>query len=154
MSKKRMEEILTSAKVGRLAMAKGDIPYVVPLSFGYANGKIYLHFAKKGKKLDFISKNPRVCFVVDKYFEDAHRWESVIAHGKIRVFDDVEKKEEALKILGRKIQGEAAMKRTGNMPEEVRANMEKRFAGVYVAQIAIEQMTGWACGGCEHCNLV
>ena len=60
-----IEKIIRKATVCRLGLALNDVPYVVPLSFGYADKTLYLHGAKEGKKLDIIRQNNRVCFEVD-----------------------------------------------------------------------------------------
>ncbi len=56
--------ILDTSKVVHIGMTDGDEPYVVPMNYGYClnDGKltIYLHGAKRGKKLDIIRKNPKV----------------------------------------------------------------------------------------------
>ena len=48
--------------------------YAVPLSFVYADGKIYFHAALSGHKLDAIKNNDKVSFCVvsqdDKYSPD------------------------------------------------------------------------------------
>ena len=59
-----IENIIKKAKVVHVGMIDGDVPYVVPLQYGYVfkNGKLtlYLHSAKEGRKIDIIKKNPRV----------------------------------------------------------------------------------------------
>lgn len=57
-----IEAILGSSLICHLAMADGAEPYVVPLSFAYADGSLYFHCASQGRKLDILRKNPRVCF--------------------------------------------------------------------------------------------
>jgi len=51
-----IDEIIDKADVLHLAMADGNVPYVVPLSFGYDGCNIYFHCAKEGLKLDFIRR--------------------------------------------------------------------------------------------------
>ncbi len=48
--RRRIEEILESAKVVHLAMVDGDEPYVVPMYFGYADRCLYLHSAPAGRR--------------------------------------------------------------------------------------------------------
>lgn len=61
--------ILDKAQVLHLAMIDADRPYVVPLHYGYTleNGRLtlYLHSAKEGRKLDVLSRNGRVAFVLE-----------------------------------------------------------------------------------------
>jgi len=60
-----IEAIIESAAVCRLAMADGERPYVIPLSFGYRDQTLYFHCAPQGRKIDILRKNPRVCFEFD-----------------------------------------------------------------------------------------
>lgn len=59
-------EILDKAKVLHLGLVDGDEAYVVPMNYGYVfeSGKLvlYLHGARRGRKLDLIRKNPKVFF--------------------------------------------------------------------------------------------
>ena len=64
-----IRSILVKAQVVHLAMIDGDRPYVVPMHYGYTleNGRLtlYLHSAKEGRKLDILSKNSAVAFVLE-----------------------------------------------------------------------------------------
>ena len=61
--------ILDTAKVLHLGLVDGDEPYVVPMNYGYTmqDGKltVYLHGARRGRKLDLIRANPKVFFELD-----------------------------------------------------------------------------------------
>lgn len=54
--------VLQQAEVLHLAMVDGQNPYVLPFNFGYEEGRIYIHCAKEGRKLDVLAANPRVAF--------------------------------------------------------------------------------------------
>ena len=60
-----IEDILKREKVCRFAMCDGDTPYVLPTTYGYHNGYMYFHSSKKGRKMEIMRENNRVCFVVD-----------------------------------------------------------------------------------------
>jgi nitroimidazol reductase NimA-like FMN-containing flavoprotein (pyridoxamine 5'-phosphate oxidase superfamily) len=91
LSKEECLNLLSAARYGRLGLAKGDQPYVVPMSYVFADGRIYLHSRGGGMKMDFASANPRVCFQVDSL--DKGHWSSVIAFGPARLSDDIEAKQ-------------------------------------------------------------
>ena len=59
-------EILEKSKVVHVGMIDGDEPYVVPMNYGYLleDGKltIYLHGARRGRKIDAIKTNPKVFY--------------------------------------------------------------------------------------------
>ncbi len=59
------EDILRQASAGVLAVSgDDDYPYAVPLSYAYADGKLYFHLATSGHKLDGIRRNEKVSFCV------------------------------------------------------------------------------------------
>ena len=103
-----IESIIHRCTVCRLAMADGNRPYLVPLSFGHKNNSLYFHSANRGKKLDILKKNNAVCFEfdidcepvkADKGCEWGMKYKSVIGFGKAFFIDDVESKSAALDII-------------------------------------------------------
>ena len=105
-------EILEKSKVVHVGMIDGDEPYVVPMNYGYAleNGKLilYLHGAKRGRKIDVLKANPKVFFekccdvtpfegeVACKY---GITYASIMGRGHATIIEDVEEKKSALSIL-------------------------------------------------------
>lgn len=87
-------EILKQGTYGVLSVAGEDgYPYGVPVNYVYEDGKIYIHGANAGHKIDAIRRNPKVTFcVVDKSDvikeEYTTRYRSVIAFGKARIVAD------------------------------------------------------------------
>ncbi len=67
--RKDIEPILRKCRVCRLAMISVGKPYVVPMNFGYewdGDGlRLYFHSGGKGKKLEALKADPRVCFELD-----------------------------------------------------------------------------------------
>jgi len=49
-----MDEIIRGSHVCRIALAIDNMPYIVPVSFGYDGESIYLHTAKEGKKINLV----------------------------------------------------------------------------------------------------
>ena len=64
--RENIEPILRACKTCRVAMIADGAPYVVPLNFGYTwddDGlTLYFHSGLKGKKIDALRADPRVCF--------------------------------------------------------------------------------------------
>ena len=56
--------ILGRGKVCRLAMVDNGKPYLVPLSYGYADETLYFHSAHRGRKISILRKNPRIWFEI------------------------------------------------------------------------------------------
>lgn len=133
MTEEDAEEMLSSALVGRLGLCSGNEPYVVPVSFCYRDGKVYIHGAKTGKRVDYVKRNPRVCFEVDEYDPDGS-WRSVIVSGHARLSDETDVKLKALKGLAQKYSGDVrAEKLTRDSVEEM---------DLYICEIEVDQITG------------
>jgi len=64
-----LHEIIRSSQVCRLGLSDGNVPYIVPLCFGYKDRTLYFHSAAEGKKIELIKKNPNVCFEFDHNVE-------------------------------------------------------------------------------------
>ncbi len=88
MSSEEVDQFLACARVGRLGIALKDGPYVIPVGFGYADGKVFFHTCNKGLKMYGLRKNPNVCFEVDETISDATMYKSVIIFGKAEIIDD------------------------------------------------------------------
>lgn len=104
--------ILNKSKVLHLGLVDGDEPYVVPMNYGYefVEGKliIYLHGARRGRKLDIIRKNPKVfvemeCDIVPFEGEVACKYgityASVMGRGTAVITEDADEKIHALTVL-------------------------------------------------------
>jgi uncharacterized protein len=51
-SNETINQILQKCHVCRLGLVKDNVPYIVPLSFGYSDNAIYFHTAHEGLKAD------------------------------------------------------------------------------------------------------
>ncbi len=96
--------LLSNQYYGRLGMSLNNQPYVVPMSYVYSDGIIYLHSCRDGKKIKIIENNPQICFEVD--FLDNNNWASVLTYGKIKLNNNVEAKQRMFDAFNNKgIQG-------------------------------------------------
>lgn len=105
--------IIEQCKVMRLAMSDENMPYVVPLNFGYfadEDGKIEFcfHCANVGKKLDILRKNPSVCLEMDCEHQlttgeiachYGYNFKSVIAAGTVHIVEEADEKRRCLEAL-------------------------------------------------------
>ncbi len=88
-------------------MGDNGYPYAVPLSYVYHDGKIYFHSAKEGHKIDGIRKNANASFCVidrDQVMPKAYTtyFRSVIVFGQIRILEEEEEIEKAIRALAHK----------------------------------------------------
>jgi len=104
--------ILERAKIVHIGMVDKDMPYVVPMNYGYTmtDGKLtlYMHGAPVGRKLDILRVNPKVFIEIDTDIvpfagrfacEYGICYSSVMGEGVAEIIEDVEGKKEALSIL-------------------------------------------------------
>jgi nitroimidazol reductase NimA-like FMN-containing flavoprotein (pyridoxamine 5'-phosphate oxidase superfamily) len=134
-----IKEILGSCITLRLGMCCDDIPYVVPLNYGFDNGSLYFHCALTGMKLDYIRRQSLVCFEVDTGCELIRgeepsgfrmKYSSVIGWGHAFIIEDEQEKIRALDIL---------MRQHGGPEGPYSDNALRRVATV---RIDIDRMTG------------
>mgnify|MGYP002640572939 FL=1 len=139
MDQKGIESIILKAKVCRLGLVDGNRPYVVPMSFGYRENALYFHTGKKGKKMEILQKNNRVCFEmeVDLKIVPADnpckwnmRYRSVVGFGRAVILEGPEEKRQALDVIVKHYGG------------SLMAYDEKRVKGLAVIKVAIGSMTG------------
>ena len=106
--KKDIEDIILRSKVCKLAMCEQNMPYIVPLCFGFNNNTLYFHSAPKGKKIEILKKNPNVCFefeILTQVIKSAKackwgmKYRSVIGFGKAGFIDDDDLKRQAFDII-------------------------------------------------------
>lgn len=103
--RKIMDEILDKADTLRVAMVDDGEPYLVALNYTYADGALYAHSAKEGRKMDILRKNNKVAFQTEidvgiVLSEDAARcttrYKSVYGTGRVVILDTKEEKVKAL----------------------------------------------------------
>jgi nitroimidazol reductase NimA-like FMN-containing flavoprotein (pyridoxamine 5'-phosphate oxidase superfamily) len=131
-------DLLKRSPVGRLAMAVGDRPYVVPMHFLYDGGKIYFHCASEGKKMEYIARNPNVCFEVDEFLglrpgegpcDWGTRYRSAIVYGRASALSEESERIEVLNKFLEKYAGRGH-------------RIQKPPRDVTVMGITIEEITG------------
>jgi uncharacterized protein len=124
--------LLSAAKYGRLGLSNNDQPYVIPMSYVYHDDKIFLHSRGKGKKVEYVTKNPRVCFQVDAV--EKGRWSSVLISGRANLSDDIDVKMKMFEaFMGKDMQGHGGK-------QFKREDLEKMPMTIW--EIKIEEMAG------------
>ncbi len=72
---------LAHARLGRLACARENQPYAVPIYFVYDRGYLY-GFTTPGQKVEWMRSNPQVCVDVDEVDRARDEWTSIIVFGR------------------------------------------------------------------------
>ena len=137
--------IIRKCKVCRLGLSENNIPYVVPLNYGYTyeneNLVLYFHGANQGKKLKIIKENNNACFEIDcdtKLIEAenpcdyGYEFRCVIGFGKIFFMEKNDEKIFGLNLL---------------MKQQTGRNIEYDFSenelnNVCVYKMVINEFTG------------
>src|SRR5690554_2047608 len=58
---KHLHKVINNAKICRMGLVKDNLPYVIPLSFGFDGTSFYFHSATAGEKVEILKKNNNVC---------------------------------------------------------------------------------------------
>jgi uncharacterized protein len=136
-----IEAVLLEAQVGCLGTVGLDgQPYVTPHNFLYRDGRIYIHSALTGRKLEHLARDGRVCFTAyvaeklvlgAKACDCAMRYRSVIATGHAHLVHDVVRRRELLTALTERY-----------MEHEVEPPPPERVAATALIEIMVEELTG------------
>ena len=77
---------LKKTNVGRLACARDNQPYLVPINFAFDGTYLY-GFTTLGQKIEWMRSNPQVCFEMDEV-SGSNEWMSVIVFGRYEELPD------------------------------------------------------------------
>ena len=108
----RIQHVLRTAYIIRIAIHDEETPYIVPLNFGYTDGKVYFHSSKSGKKIDLLSVNSKVGFQIDTDVtmipfgvpcKNSIQYQSVIGTAVVSLVEDPDEKRKGLLSLSRQI---------------------------------------------------
>jgi len=122
---------LANRKMGVLGLPTGDIPYLLPMSFGYDDGKtLYFTFVggPESRKRGLIEATDRAVFLTYTA-ESPFSWESVLLSGTVDAIPDDEW-DDIVPVL------EAAWR-----PDVIEAAMETEDVTVY--RFSVDEWTGY-----------
>ncbi|MGB6429744.1 MAG: pyridoxamine 5'-phosphate oxidase family protein [Candidatus Acidiferrales bacterium] len=86
MGRQECHDLLARLGYGRLACARENKPYIVPIYFAYASNSLY-GFATMGQKVEWMRANPQVCVEADEV-KSHNAWSSVVVQGRYQEFPD------------------------------------------------------------------
>lgn len=141
LSREECLAVLDRGTSGVLAVhGEGGYPYAVPLSYTYADGKLWFHCARAGHKLDAIIRDPKVSFCVTDRdqvvpLEYTTYFRSVILFGRARVLEDPAEIRAALERLALRYAPEDSQ-------EHRQSVLEKGLPAVAIIEVAVEHLTG------------
>ena len=138
MNREEIEQFLMCARVGRIGISLADGPYVVPVGYGYADGRVFFHTCYNGLKMEGIERNPNVCFEVDESISDASLYKSVIVRGAAEIIEGEEMVPYLQKLIDKyrvPVAFDEYMSRPGR-------NREKEMAAVRICVVTPREITG------------
>jgi uncharacterized protein len=118
-SQQEIEQIINASIVCHVSMVDNDgLPYVLPFNFGYKDGRLYIHSAPEGKKIEIWKRNPTVCIAFSTGYEMriqnekvacsySMKYRSVLVHGELIPVMEYERKIDVLNIIMAKYSGKS-----------------------------------------------
>lgn len=101
--------MLQNATICRLGLVdEKHHAYIIPLNYGYEEGRLYFHSAPSGKKIKLLRRNQIVCFEIDINHAIVNtgipchwssQYRSIIGYGTVRFIENLEEKKKALQVL-------------------------------------------------------
>ena len=138
-------KIIAKCKVCRIGLSENNMPYIVPLNYGYNFDNntltLFFHSATEGKKIDIIKNNNNACFEIDcdtrlieaeKACDYGYAFRSIVGFGKIVILENTDEKIDGLNIIMRHQTGK----------EIVYDFTCDELKDVYVYTMIVEQFTG------------
>jgi uncharacterized protein len=130
---RELGSIIEKCDVCRLGMAVNNLPYIVPMNFGFEIDEegclwLYFHGAKEGRKIDVLQTNPNVCFEMDCGHElitgsdgcsYSFAYESIIGNGRAEFVENSADKIYALSKIMEKAAGVKGIPLNENMVKNV-----------------------------------
>ena len=132
-------EILDRNTSGTLALSgDDDYPYALPISYVYADGKLYFHSAKAGHKIDANKRNEKVSFCVidqDQIVPEKYTtyFRSVIAFGKAHLVEDMDEMRRIATVL--------AMKYSADFKDGIKEEIDSSIKNMAIIEMTIDHMT-------------
>ena len=139
MTPPEIDQFLTCARVGRIGLILQKGPYIVPVGYGYAEGKIFVHTCREGLKMAAIQSNPEVCFEVDESTSDGSLAKSVILWGRVEV---IAEKEKMLPYLQKLIDKYRVPVSFGEYMKKGNRNVKEELEAVRICLISPYKITG------------
>lgn len=93
LTEKASMEFLAGNRLGHLACANRDQPYITPCYFAYHDRYIY-SFSTVGQKIEWLRKNPLACLEVDE-IKSFQEWTSIVVLGRYEELTKTGKSKEA-----------------------------------------------------------
>lgn len=132
-------DLLARAHLGRLACARANQPYVVPIFFAYHENSLYCA-TTIGQKIEWMRENPLVAVEVDE-IDSAEQWQSVVVFGRYEEFADTPAMGDMRKLAWSLLQEASPLWWEPALAETILGGAERPMAPLYF-RIGIGRITG------------
>ena len=135
MTEQECRAMLARTNVARLACARNNQPYVVPIHVDLEADFLY-SYATLGQKIEWMRENPVVCLELDELMSDRH-WASLVVFGRYEELPSVPEHQDSRRVAERLFLRHAMWWEPASVPL---ASHERRPPIAF--RIRIERMTG------------
>jgi uncharacterized protein len=134
MTPEECDGLLARVGFGRLACARDNQPYIVPIYFGHQPHHLY-GFATFGQKIEWMRSNSRVCVQADEV-SGPDDWASVIALGTYEELPDTPQYDQVRQWARSLLERRSLWWQAGYAASQVRAEPNTRLPIFYCIHIA------------------
>jgi hypothetical protein len=138
LNREECHDLLERLGFGRLACARENQPYIVPIYFAYEPDRLY-GFATVGQKIEWMRSNPMVCIEVDEVRSHVE-WASVIVRGRYEELPDTPEYSEVRLQAQSLLEKRSLWWQTGFAAAQTRGQFDRDIPIFYC--IHIEEITG------------
>lgn len=135
MTEQECRVVLSRTNVARLACARNNQPYIVPIHVDYDHDFLY-SLATLGLKIEWMRQNPLVCLEIDELSPPTH-WSSVVVFGRYEELPHLPEYEDLRRVAQQLFQRHPMWWQPACVPL---AGHEQRASIVF--RIRIDRMTG------------
>lgn len=135
MTEPECRAMLATTNVARLACARNNQPYIIPINVDL-DGQFLYGFATEGLKIEWMRQNPLVCLEIDELSLQTH-WASVIVFGRYEELPHLPEYEDVRRVAQRLFERHPMWWQPASVPL---AGHEQRTPIVF--RIRIDRMTG------------
>jgi len=135
LTERECRDMLVGMRVARLACARDNQPYVVPIHVDF-DGDYFYGYATLGMKIEWMRQNPLVCLEIDD-LSLPDRWASIVVFGRYEELPDTPGHEGSRKMAERLFQTHPMWWEPASVPL---GGHERRVPIVY--RIGVTRLTG------------
>jgi len=140
MTEQECYAMLAGTRIARLACARHDQPYIVPLHVDFKAGALY-GYATLGQKIEWMRENPLVCLEIDDITAD-EEWASLVVFGVYEELPDTVGHDGARAVAQELFQRRPAWWEPASVPVGAETVREPIVFRIRIARVSGRRATG------------